>query len=57
MAQALKTLEEEAASKPPLFNLPSPLDTFNPLKKFYNSLTKTKPKQALDMDSIVKEQK
>jgi hypothetical protein len=36
--------EIEGEKKPPIMNLPSVLDTFNPLKKFYASINKTKPK-------------
>jgi len=36
--------EIEGEKKAPIMNLPSALDTFNPLKKFYASINKTKPK-------------
>ena len=49
-------MEPEVEKKPPIMNLPSVLDTFNPLKKFYASINKTKPKQALNIERIVKEQ-
>jgi len=56
--EIVPTTEKEPVpeKKPPIMNLPSVLDTFNPLKKFYASINKTKPKQALNIERIVKEQ-
>jgi hypothetical protein len=45
----------ENLKKAPIMNLPSVLDTYNPLKKFYASISKTKPKQAINLEKIVKE--